>query len=134
MEAYSVSRANDHELVRSILAAAIGSREGIDLTTLTNDIMRTLLEMGSETPDNLNCAQQIEFGRVAGREFGPATVFGLKVKGTEMLVSDVMHFVEDEGVPDTVHRYYPNLTDDQWSAVTRVTTMILLSLERDEWE
>ena len=125
---------NDDALVQHILAAGIGSREGMDLTELTHGIMRTFLEMGSETPDNLNCSQQIEYGRVDGREDGPATVFGLKVKGTEMLVSDVMHLVESEGIPESVLEYYPDLTDDQWSAVTRMTTMILLSLERGERE
>jgi hypothetical protein len=129
-----VSKRNDNALVQHILAASIGTREGMDLTEITDGIMRTLLEMGSETPDNLNCSQHIEYGRVGRRQVGPATVFGLKVKGTEMLVSDVMHLVEDGGIPDSVQQYCPDLTDDQWSAVTRMTTMILLSLERGEWE
>ncbi len=129
-----MSERNDDALVQHILAASIGTREGMDLTEITDGIMRTLLEMGSETPDNLNCSQQIEYGRVDRRQVGPATVFGLKVKGTEMLLSDVMHVVEDDGIPESVQRHYPDLTDDQWSAVTRMTTMILLSLERGEWE
>lgn len=127
-----MSKTDNHALVQSILAADIGSREGMDLTQLTDGIMRTLLTTGSKTPDNLNCSEQIEYGRVGGREFGPATVFGLKVKGTEMLVSDVMHLIEDTGIPPSVKRHYPDLTDGQWSAVTRMTTMILISLEREE--
>jgi hypothetical protein len=133
-ETYGVSKRNDNALVQRILAASVGTREGMDLTDITDGIMRTLVEMGSETPDNLNCSQQIEYGRVDRRQVGPATVFGLKVKGTEMLVSDVMHLVEDDGIPESVQQYYPDLTDAQWSAVTRMTTMILLSLERGEWE
>ncbi len=129
-----MSKRNDNALVQRILAASTGTREGMDLTEITDGIMRTLVEVGSETPDNLNCSQQIEYGRVDRRQVGPATVFGLKVKGTEMLVSDVMHLVEDDGIPESVQQYYPDLTDDQWSAVTRMTTMILLSLERGEWE
>lgn len=133
-ENHGVSKRNDNALVQHILAASIGTREGTDLTEIADGIMRTLLEMGSETPDNLNCSQQIEYGRVDRRQEGPATVFGLKVKGTEMLVSDVMHLVEDDGIPESVQQHYPELTDDQWSAVTRLTTMILLSLERGVWK
>ena len=129
-----MSKRKDDAVVQQILAAGIRSRDGIDLTEITGDIMRAFLEMGSETPDNLKCSRQIEYGRADGREASPAKVFGLKVKGTEILVSDVMHLVESEGIPESVLEYYPDLTDDQWSAVTRMTSMILISLERGEPE
>ncbi len=43
-----------------------------------------------------------------------------------------MHLIEDTGIAQSVKRHYPDLTADQWSAVTRMTTMILISLEREE--
>ncbi len=126
--------ANDHELVETLLRACRKSeRPPID-TAITQEVREAFLRRGSRTPDNMNCVEHIEYGTVEGREFGPPKVSGLKVKESDVLISDVMHLVEDADIPDIVKKYYIDITVDEWSAITRMTTMILLSLECNEWK
>jgi hypothetical protein len=97
-----------------------------------NDALRqAFLAFGSETPDNLNCVQHIEYGNVQNRDHGPKRICGLKVKDTSVLVSDVMYAIEDK-VDDIVRSSYPNLNEAQRDAVLRTIMLVLLSLE--QWE
>ena len=55
---------------------------------------------------------------------------GLKLKGHDILLTDVAHAIEDLPLPDEVRAYYPGLTDADWAAATRMITMLLVSLDR----
>jgi len=125
--------AHDHDLVEVLLRACKASERPPVDAAITEEVREAFLRKGSRTPDNLNCVEHIEYGTVEGREFGPPTVSGLKVKESDVLISDVMHLVEDMDVPDIVKKYYIDITAEEWSAITRMTTMILLSLNRNEW-
>lgn len=102
------------------------------LKKLSRELMRAFLDEGSETPDNLNCAEHIEFGWIHNRSFGPMHICGLKLKGKDILVSDVVHLIEDEEITQSIQEQYPELTLEEWSAVTRITTMVLIALEQDK--
>jgi hypothetical protein len=91
--------------------------------------MKLFLSAGPETPDNLNCYRRIEYGLVEGRQFGPETILGLRVKGKDILLSDVMNVIENLELPAEVQEYFPDLTNQEWDAVTRMITTVLLSLE-----
>ncbi|MEZ4730245.1 MAG: hypothetical protein R3E79_24205 [Caldilineaceae bacterium] len=54
-------------------------------------------------------------------------VIGLKVKGKNILVSQVLNALEDLDLPNEVKEYYPDLTDEEWQAVTRITTIVMLA-------
>lgn len=101
-----------------------------DLEKLSDDLMRSFLDFGFETPDNLNCYDHIEVGWIHDRQFGPRSVYGLKLRDETVLVSDIIHLIEDMDLPDSVKDYYPELTENQWSAILRMATMVLLALER----
>jgi len=60
---------------------------------LTRNLRRALLDFGSEAPDNLNCAGQVEVGPV-GSEIGP------KITGRDVLFSDIAHALDSEPLPE----------------------------------
>lgn len=93
-------------------------------------LMKAFLEFGSETDDNVNCFRHVEYGRVDNRVCGPNPIYGLKVKGKKILLADVIHMVEDLKIPNEIGERYPDLTEDEWSAITRMATMILLAFQQ----
>ena len=58
---------------------------------LTQKLRQALLDFGSETPVNLNCAHRVEVGHI-GVEIGP------KVTGQDALFSDTAHALEAEAM------------------------------------
>jgi len=105
--------------------------DDIDLKKFSRELMQIFREIGSETPDNLNCCAHIDYGIVSERQFGPSKILGLKIKDKDILLSDVLNTVEDLELPSQVREYFPNLSLDEWRAVARMMTMILISLEKD---
>jgi hypothetical protein len=110
---------------------ACGSGDQASLSDQNNQLMKAFLEFGSETPDNLNCYNHIEYGLT--RDWRSRTVAGLKLKGKELLLSEVMNVVENLELPDEVREEFPELTDNEWDAITRMVTMALIAMERGVW-
>jgi hypothetical protein len=96
----------------------------------TRKFRAAFLRLGSETADNLNAAERIEYGVVETGTDPPKGYAGLKLKGHDILLTDVAHAIEDVPLPDEVRAYYPALTDADWAAATRMITMLLASLDR----
>jgi hypothetical protein len=94
---------------------------------LTANLRAALLDFGSETPDNLDCAKRIEVGAV-DTEIG--MYIGLKLRGREALLSDVAHMVEDGPMPGSLKSAFPELTESDWNAFSRLTTLIYILLGR----
>jgi hypothetical protein len=55
-----------------------------------------------ESPDTLNCAENIEVGRVSQET-------GLKIRGQAMMLSDIAPAIEYERVPETQNQAFPDL-------------------------
>ena len=90
------------------------------------------LAFSSETSENINGLKQIEYGKVLNKASGKITI-GVKVKNKNILVSDIMNAIEDlEDVPETIKEYFPDLTNTEWQAATRVITVLLLFLEKTD--
>lgn len=101
-----------------------------DHVAFTHEFRDAFLGLGSETADNVNAAERIEYG-VATVDGNPIAGYaGLKLKGHDILLTDVAHAIEDLPLPDEVRAYYPGLTDADWAAATRMITMLLVSLDR----
>ena len=57
--------------------------------------------------------------------------FGLKIKNKDIMVSDIINALEDmEKAPKQVKEYYPDITDEEWQASTRVSTLVFLLFEK----
>ncbi len=108
-----------HELFwRALNAIASG---GDDAKALTARLREALLAFGSETPCNLNCAARIEIGVSAG-EVGP-------LLGGHPL-ADIAHALEDQPLPDGLRAAFPDLTERDWDAFGRFTTLLYIALSR----
>ena len=62
-------------------------------------------------------------------ERGPKEVYGLKVRGTNTLLSDIAWRLETEQGVDLVLSAYPGLTREDAEAALRMLTVVLLSLD-----
>ncbi|MET9088103.1 pentapeptide repeat-containing protein [Streptomyces sp. NPDC004237] len=114
------------ELVRMLLGAR-GTTAPADITT---GFRKALLTAASETPDNLACVRHLVYGAVPGPPYAPERErSGLKITGTDILVSDLAWRIEDNPIPASVADDHPELTPEQWSAATRAITLLLGALE-----
>ncbi len=117
---------SDATLARTqFLEALTGIAEGrTNAEELTKSLRQALLEFGSETPDNLSCAKQIEVGTVGSET-------GLKLLGRELLRSEIAHAIEGEPTPEALKTAFPGITDEDWDTFGRLTTLIYILLSRD---
>ena len=77
--------------------------------------------LGSGTPDNLNCASRIEIGN-AGGKISPML--------RDHKLSEIAHTLEDEPMPDRVRTAFPDMSDRDWEAFMRLTTLLYIALSR----
>ncbi len=104
---------NTHRLFLRALNEIAGGGDYAE--TLTAQIRAALLALGSETPDNLNCASRIEIGN-AGGKINPML--------RDHRLSEIAHTLEDEPMPDRVCTAFPDLSDRDWEAFMRLTTLL----------
>ena len=110
---------------KRFLEALTGISEGqTGAEELTKKLREALLEFGSETPDNLSCAEQIEVGPVGERT-------GLKLRSRDLPFYDIANVVEGDTMPEVLKTAFPDITQDEWDAFGRVTTLIYILLSRD---
>jgi hypothetical protein len=127
-----MSGTDGSHLVQTILAACSAGHEEAGLRAATAAIRRALLAFGSETPDNLACAAQIEFGASASRaDGGSRSRTGLRLVGSNILLADILNVAEDASIPEPVHATFPDLSAESWAAVMRLVMLLVLSLECD---
>ena len=116
------------DLVRMLL----GARAASGPTDITTGFRKALLTAGSETPDHLACVQHLEYGTVPGPPYAPERErSGLKITGTDILVSDLAWRIEDTPIPAAVADAHPELSPEQWSAATRVINCSTLLAPED---
>jgi len=61
----------DIRLVKKLLTPIESNLEDIDLKKFSRELMQIFREIGSETPDNLNCCVHIDYGIVSDHQFEP---------------------------------------------------------------
>lgn len=93
---------------------AVGQNTAEELTT---NLRVALLDFGSDTPDNLNCTGRVEVGPVGSE-------IGLKIRGRDVLFSDIAHALESEPLPKALKDAFPDISEGDWDAFARMTTLI----------
>jgi len=114
------------KFIEALIAA---SRENKIAPETSATLLRLFLEFGSETPDNLSCSEHIEFGE-GTQEPNNARTLGLKIKGKNVFLSEIMYAIEDNELKE-VRAAFKNLTNEEWNAATRMMTMVMIALESD---
>ncbi|MBN1450509.1 MAG: hypothetical protein JW963_05785 [Anaerolineales bacterium] len=98
--------------------------------SLSQELLDALLYFGSETDDNVNCVKHVEFGESCGRQFGPPQKYGLKIRNSNILISDLIHSLEDDDIYRYLQGQFPSLNQAQIEAGLRLAVMVLLAFER----
>jgi len=102
---------------------AIAYKEGTP-QELSSKLQQAILIFGSETPDNLDCVDQICIGEAQGT-IGPI------LKGTGELLSDIAWSLEDMPMPSILADMHPDISKEHWGGFTRFVTLMLSALNRD---
>jgi len=90
---------------------------------LNANLRSAIIDFASETPDNLNCLNHIEVAAV------DSTSPSIKIIDKSIRLSDIAHALEDAALPPSLKTALPNLTQKEWEAFARITTLIYASLE-----
>ncbi|WP_110758024.1 hypothetical protein [Paenibacillus illinoisensis] len=99
------------------------------------DFEKSFLMQSSHTPFNIDAVQKFEYGRVE-REYITDEykgIYGLKVKNQEVLLTDIMYFLEGEkNVINVIESEFPELSISEIKAALRVMVIFMRSIECDE--
>lgn len=90
-------------------------------------IRAALLRQASSTPDNEACSEHIEFAPEA--KAGHQQLFGLKIAGKDVFLSEIAWGLECDEVVDLVAARRPELSREDIEAALRVNTLLLSGLE-----
>lgn len=93
-------------------------------------LLDAFLEFGSETKDNIRCTENIEYG-LCEKTRGGAQARGLKIKDTDIMISDIIWYLEDERVYEYLAKQFPDLNKDQIEGSLRMATMVLSAFEKE---
>ncbi len=104
----------------------------------SNELMQELLKLlDAEDKSTERLLKHIEYGRVSYPKaeviIPPYEVFGLKVKGTNILLSEAMHAFEnmvERDLPNQIKEYAPELSHDEWKAAIRMVIDVMTALDR----
>ncbi|TMQ91628.1 hypothetical protein ETD83_30085 [Actinomadura soli] len=112
------------EAKRNFLAAA--GAQG-DPEALTETFREALQAFGSNTEDNVAAAQRVVFKAL--QRDGGGTATALALNSTNASLADVLNAAEGTEIPDSVRDAFPELDQEDWDAVLRVATLVLIALE-----
>lgn len=94
------------------------------LKKFDSSIRQLFFRIGSETEDNIESMSHVELGCLGSD-------IGIKIRNKDIFISEIINALEDmEDVPHEVREYYPDITDKEWQASTRLTTLILVLFEK----
>jgi uncharacterized protein (DUF433 family) len=90
---------------------------------IDQEFKEALLSFGSATEDNTRCVEHVKVGGSSnsGR--------GFSLRGSDIAVSDILHTVEGEPIPKVVVERFPGVTQEDWDAVLRLSTLLFILFE-----
>lgn len=103
-----------------------------DIKYDTKEFEESFLNQSSHSPDNIESIKHLEYGYVKKEYRDELKTFGLKVKDKDILLSDIVYFLESDNIVSLISKESPNLTIEEIEAAQRVITIIVLGLEANE--
>jgi hypothetical protein len=98
------------------------------------EFKESFFRQSSHSPGNLEAMKYIEFGEVR-KKYLPnlyRRAYGLKIKGKEVLLSRIMHYLENDEICRMIAMEFPDLTKEEIEAAQRVMTIIMFGLECED--
>lgn len=111
---------------RELWAALTGPPE-----TLAAGWKDALLTYGSETPDNLACADRLEAGALPEGP-GGRREYGLRFKAGGGALSEAAWVLEDAVDLAALHERCPEVAVEDWEALLRFVNLLLNALEQPQ--
>ncbi|MFB7667577.1 hypothetical protein ACFC1R_27190 [Kitasatospora sp. NPDC056138] len=108
--------------------SAVGDRPETAREELAGNVTGGLLVFGSETPDNLAVAEQLD---VSVEQDGNGWNVGLCVKRSGLRLSRLLRSALGSPLPQQMLEDLPDLIQEDWDTVLTVTTAVLTALESD---
>lgn len=87
-----------------------------DLPHFSKKIMSAFIAFGSETPDNLHCAETVEYGKATLPQNPYFILHGFKLKDKPVFVQHVLEILETIPIPTEVREAYSELQEREWAA------------------
>ena len=112
---------------RFLAALTAVTREPGTAGPLDATFVRSLLDFGSETDDNVQCVE-----RVGIRELvrpGAKRRVGLALRHADIPLADIVNAAEGSELPQSVAESFPSVTQEDWDCALRLATLILTALE-----
>lgn len=97
-----------------------------DEHALAQQLRTAFLAHCSETPDNLACMERIAVGTSTDDEGG--TVQGPILSHSGESLAEIAWSLEDLSMPDELRADHPGMTEEDWAAFTRLTTVLFTAL------
>lgn len=107
------------------LVLARGDIDQVD--TRDREFVRALLDFGSETEDNTECVERVGLARLPQLHGGGQAGFALR--RSRIPVADVLNAAEGTPVPDQVTAEFPEVTQEDWDAILRLATLVLVAYQ-----
>jgi hypothetical protein len=95
----------------------------------TDRFKESFFRQSSHSPDNLESIEFIEFGSTKNEYQPNVETFGLKIKGKNVLLSDIIYLMENEEISNLIAKEFPELTFQEIEAAQRVMTITMLGLQ-----
>lgn len=92
----------------------------------------SFLEQASGSPENIACIENLEYGiamKCLSYNGKKRKFYGLKIKDTDVLVSDIAYFLERDEVIHIIKKAHPELSVQQIESAQRAITLILTGFE-----
>ncbi len=102
---------------------------GNDFSIATNKMQKAILDYGSETPDNIACADQLE---VAAYQELDRTYHGIRLSHLGVGLSTLINAAEGCPIPDQLKNQFPTISQAEWDAVLRLCTLLVTALELEQ--
>lgn len=97
-----------------------------DVARFNHRIMQAFLKFDWNNPGNQSAHQLLEYGKMLSR-FEDGFVYGFKIKGKPIMLGNLLNEIEALPPLDTVMAAFPDLTQAEWQALTRMATMLVLT-------
>lgn len=96
-----------------------------DVNKFSTEVMLAFLRFGSETPDNQNCYERIEYGCLI--EEGHIA-YGFKIRENEVaFVLSILSVLENIPIPEKIHKKYPELTQLEWESAVGLAKIVIMA-------
>ena len=116
----------EHELRESLQFMVEAAEAGSDLSEPLRAFKQAFLRAGLNTEENRAAVGRLDF---SAAHAGNVTSTELRLVPSRISLGEVLNCLEKMNRPDPIRSQLPALSEDEWRAALRATTMILCAFQ-----